>query len=736
MQILSFLRFGRQIRFACASVGLALALIIVMAIAAETIRCLEKLQKVPSDNRQHNLSQVEVQFLKYYAALLESKGTQNPDLDALRLYFDLFYSWVHSVSYSSNYNDLKLSSTFNSSLAEVNAYLTFAAPLIDVPDKQLKRALPALAVGATELRSSTRKMTLDGIKHFSALAFSERTTITSTLYRLGAATLLLILFACGLIAYLVKLVRKLQQRELEAKAASAKLGAMLEGSLDAVLVTNADGSITDCNDVVEKIFGYTRAEVVSQSICDLIILESDRAGVRVGISQHISKLPENKGVQARLQAPGKDKLGREFMIEFSLETVNSASQEAWLVYYIRDISEQIDVQNQIIRARDAAQASERAKSKFIAVMSHEMRTPLNGILGSLDLLARPNLSIKQQSYIDAMRLSGDLLLNRVNDVLDLSSFESGKIALVSRAFDLSEMLEELLQSLSGAALKFGNKLVLSSTPQVPQFVLGDKTRLRQIFSNLLGNAIKYSENSQITLEVAQLTGPDSEGRIEFKVIDHGIGISEQDIPHIFEDFYTVDNSLTRKSEGTGLGLGITKRLVNKMGGEIGVTSTLGSGSVFWIRLPLPNVTAPGALDSPVPSKTASVKGERPYEILLVEDNEINRFVTTEILNTLGHNVQTADDGLKGVSEANKRAYDLILMDISMPNMDGIAATAKIRGESVYNKATPIYALTAHANHQDRERFQKEGMNECILKPISKSIIADILAEIEVSTVHS
>ena len=211
MQILSFLRFGRQIRFACASVGLALALIIVMAIAAETIRCLEKLQKVPSDNRQHNLSQVEVQFLKYYAALLESKGTQNPDLDALRLYFDLFYSWVHSVSYSSNYNDLKLSSTFNSSLAEVNAYLTFAAPLIDVPDKQLKRALPALAVGATELRSSTRKMTLDGIKHFSALAFSERTTITSTLYRLGAATLLLILFACGLIAYLVKLVRKLQQ---------------------------------------------------------------------------------------------------------------------------------------------------------------------------------------------------------------------------------------------------------------------------------------------------------------------------------------------------------------------------------------------------------------------------------------------------------------------------------------------------------------------------------------------
>ena len=178
----------------------------------------------------------------------------------------------------------------------------------------------------------------------------------------------------------------------------------------------------------------------------------------------------------------------------------------------------------------------------------------------------------------------------------MSSFESGKIALVSRAFDLSEMLEELLQSLSGAALKFGNKLVLSSTSQVPQFVLGDKTRLRQIFSNLLGNAIKYSENSQITLEVAQLTGPDSEGRIEFKVIDHGIGISEQDIPHIFEDFYTVDNSLTRKSEGTGLGLGITKRLVNKMGGEIGVTSTLGSGSVFWIRLPLPNVTAPGVLD--------------------------------------------------------------------------------------------------------------------------------------------
>ena len=736
MQILSFLRFGRQIRFACASVGLAVALIIVMAIAAETIRCLEKLQKVPSDNRQHNLSQVEVQYLKYYTALLDSKGTQNPDLIALRLYFDLFYSWVHSVSNSSNYSDLKLSSAFNSSLAEVNAYLAFAAPLIDVSDKQLKPALPNLVVGARELRSSTRKMTLYGIKYFSALAFSERTAITSMLYRLGMATLALILFAGVLIMYLIKLVRKLQQRELEAKAASARLGAMLEGSLDAVIVTNAEGSITECNDVVERIFGYARAEVLSQNICDLIIPESDRAGVRSGIVQHMSKLPESKRDQVRLQAPGKDKLGREFMIEFSLETVNTASQEAWLVYYIRDISEQVDVQNQIIHARDAAQASERAKSKFIAVMSHEMRTPLNGILGSLDLLARPDLSDKQKSYIDAMRFSGDLLLTRVNDVLDLSSFESGKVTLDPRPFDLPGMLEELLLSLDGAAMKFGNKLVLSCALQGPKFVLGDKTRLRQIFSNLLGNAIKYSQNSQITLEVAQRAHPNSEGIIEFRVIDQGIGISEQDITHIFEDFYTVDNSLTRKSEGTGLGLGITKRLVNKMGGEIGVKSTPEAGSVFWIWIPLPNAAAPSALDISTPSQALSVKNERPYEILLVEDNEINKFVTTEILNTLGHNVQTADDGLLGLSEANQRLYDLILMDISMPNMDGIVATAKIRGESTYNKTTPIYALTAHANHQDREKFQNEGMNGCILKPISMSVIADILAEIEVSTIHS
>ena len=214
----------------------------------------------------------------------------------------------------------------------MNAYLAFAAPLIDVSDKQLKPALPNLVVGARELRSSTRKMTLYGIKYFSALAFSERTAITSMLYRLGMATLALILFAGVLIMYLIKLVRKLQQRELEAKAASAKLGAMLEGSLDAVIVTNAEGSITECNDVVERIFGYARAEVLSQNICDLIIPESDRAGVRSGIVQHMSKLPESKRDQVRLQAPGKDKLGREFMIEFSLETVNTASQEAWLVY--------------------------------------------------------------------------------------------------------------------------------------------------------------------------------------------------------------------------------------------------------------------------------------------------------------------------------------------------------------------------------------------------------------------
>ena len=736
MKIPSFVRFSRKIRIGCASICLTLALSAVLATSIKATRYLEKLEAVSADNRQHNLSQVEVQYLKYYTVLLDSKLSQNPDLGAIRIYFDLFYSWVHSVSNSPHYNDLKSSSIFTSAAKDVNAYLKYAEPFIDVSDAQLTLAIPDLIEGATALRSSTREMTLYGVRYFSVQAVAERTAITSTLYRLGAATLVLILLAGVLIVYLTKLVRKLQLRELEAKAASAKLGAMLEGSLDAVIVTNAVGSITECNEVVEKIFGYGRAEALSRKIYDLIIPEADRADVRSGIERHIAKPPQENKDQARLQAPGIDKSGRRFVIEFSLETVKTLSQEAWLVYYIRDISEQLEVQNQIIRARDAAQASERAKSKFIAVMSHEMRTPLNGILGSLDLLAQTDLSNKQKSYINAMRFSGDLLLKRVNDVLDLSRFESEKIIFASRPFNLHQMLDELLQSLDGAALKFGNKLVLSCVSEGPDFVLGDKARLRQIFSNLVGNAIKYSQNSEITLEVEEREGPNPDGIIEFRVIDHGVGISEQEISRVFEDFYTVDNSLTRKSEGTGLGLGIVRRLVHKLGGEVGVKSTLGCGSIFWFWIPLPSVAPPKPVDRPILSTAPSVMGARPCEILLVEDNDINKFVTTEMLKSLGHNVQTADDGLKGVWAANARAYDLILMDISMPNMDGIAATAKIRKESAYNKATLIYALTAHADQDDRERFQKEGMNGCVLKPISKNLIADMLTEIGILNLPS
>lgn len=385
-----------------------------------------------------------------------------------------------------------------------------------------------------------------------------------------------------------------------------------------------------------------------------------------------------------------------------------------------------DRARQIEQDRDSAVAGERSKARLLAVMSHEIRTPLNGLIGAMELLLATRLSQQQQEYLRIMRQSGDLLLSHVNDVLDISRLEAGKVLLEQSRFDLAELIAEILRGQAPAAQLNGNRLILDADALPRTCVESDRLRLGQILLNLIGNANKFTENGEIRVAIRDLQ---ADGMIGISVADTGIGIAPDQIAWIFEDFSTADSSYTRRQEGTGLGLGIARRIARAMGGDIAVESVPGKGSTFTALLPIavPGGACDGAAARSDAGGMAPVGQAGPLNVLVVEDNEINRLVITAYLHNDGHRVTQACDGREALERVAAERFDLILMDISMPLMDGTQVTRQIRAGGSINRDTPVIAVTAHAMEADIARFQQAGMADVLVKPLTRAALRAALA---------
>ncbi|WP_417524657.1 ATP-binding protein [Marinovum sp.] len=387
---------------------------------------------------------------------------------------------------------------------------------------------------------------------------------------------------------------------------------------------------------------------------------------------------------------------------------------------------------ELLNAKEQAEAASKLKSDFIAVMSHEMRTPLNGILGAVDLLRSTELTEEQSTYADTASTAGEHLLRQINDVLDVSRAETGSLRLESTPIDVEEIVGNAIQVTGSAATSRNLKLV--STLTAPDHALtGDSHRIRQVLVNLIGNAVKFTDAGRITVQATPRRQEHGLTEMEFSVIDSGIGIPEDQQGRVFDDFVTLETGYARNADGSGLGLAISRRIVQAMGGEIGVESTPGVGSRFWFRLPLRwDDTAARTAEDAVPAAHGAVPLRdgpvAPLDILLVEDNETNRMVARELLTRAGHAITEARDGLEGVEMAQGRAYDVILMDVSMPRMDGIKATEAIRAGHGPNCRTPIVGLTAHAMPGECARFRKAGMSACLSKPIRVQQLYEAVAQ--------
>lgn len=374
-------------------------------------------------------------------------------------------------------------------------------------------------------------------------------------------------------------------------------------------------------------------------------------------------------------------------------------------------------QTELLAARDRAISGEKAKARFLGMISHEMRTPLTGMLGALDLLDSTAMSPKQKSYAQIMQSSGQVLLNQINDALDVAQAEQGGVALSTGVFDLDANLDALVNAQRPLAHKAGNSLcrVVNDVPLGQ--VTGDQNRVYQIILNLVSNAIKFTVEGDITVDGARITSPNGTAdMIEFQIIDTGIGIAEDDQARIFEDFVRLENAEALNIEGTGLGLGIVRNLVVLMGGEIGVESVPGEGSLFWVRLPLPashsEVAEAPALNQPTKPG--------PRNVLIVEDNEINRTVLAELLEKEGHHVWTAPNGADGFTLAATRRFDVILMDINMPVLDGIRAAHQIRANTDgASRAARIVALSAHVTPETQADLGKAGFDAVLTKPLRR-----------------
>ncbi len=422
-----------------------------------------------------------------------------------------------------------------------------------------------------------------------------------------------------------------------------------------------------------------------------------------------------------LKEGDREPLTLSFIASKELEFLANAANDLFSELTQKEIREEqlIKTRRELQIAHDNALCSSQSKSNFLAVMSHEIRTPMNAVLGILGLLKDTPLTPKQRLLVQTGRTSGELLLTIINDILDFSKMESNQLGLENSNFNIHELLEQTIQLLSHQANIKKLKIILIIDPNLPVFVNGDPDRIRQVLLNLINNALKFTPRGMVKIETVLREKNDQSLMIDFSVEDTGVGISEELQHNLFDKFTMEDQSHSRSHEGTGLGLAICKHLVFLMKGDISYISQLGKGSTFTFsaEFGIPNIP----LNNPIPQQEKiDFSFNANIRVLLVEDNPANQFVIKQILNQAGLTVDLASNGKEALDILSVHPYDVILMDISMPIMDGITATHKIRQSHTRYSDIPIIALTAHALSGDRERYLLSGMNDYLEKPISKN----------------
>jgi len=527
---------------------------------------------------------------------------------------------------------------------------------------------------------------------------------------------------------------------VDATKSSQRFKRFFELSQEMMGIADRDGRMHTMNNAWTKQLGWTIEELGSKPFIEFVSAE-DMASVKTVLSELVA---------GKKSADFSVRFACKFSNERWLEWHVAPDSDGQLFCVVHDIDEARHHQQELEQARATAEAAANSKADFLATMSHEIRTPMNGVIGMANLLLDTDLEAEQRQYTQSVIESGEALLAIIDDILDISKMEAGKLEIDEQDFSIENVVRAVMDVMTPPAMEKRLELTTFIAPEVAKMVRGDAGKLRQILLNLLGNAIKFTDSGTVSVRVTIYHEDNMQQNLRFEVNDTGIGISEAAHAHLFKRYSQADSSTSYKYGGTGLGLSISKQLAEMMGGEIGFDSEVNVGSKFWFTACLGRVDTPiasaenvagisasdaaptgGASDGQsAPSDEADVAKPNSLRVLLVEDNAVNQMLAMAILKKAGHRVDLATDGVEAVKSASNNQYDVVLMDIQMPNMDGLEATRHIRAMDDPKFANVyIVAITANALLGDRETCLAAGMNDYLPKPIDQKRLLGALEQL-------
>ena len=518
-------------------------------------------------------------------------------------------------------------------------------------------------------------------------------------------------------------VTPLRAAEAASHRSQQMLAGMLKISPEAIVVADSQARIILFSAGAEAMFGYSAEEALGRSVEDLMPARF-RERHQQAVHRFASGTRPSLRMHERAEILGLRRNGEEFPAEASLARLETPSGTAFTTI-VRNLSERKAAEARLVQAREEAEEASRAKSTFLANMSHEIRTPLNGVLGVAGALARTDLDVPQREMVQLIETSGRALQALLSDILDLAKVDAGRLCIRDEPFDLAGMVRAVFALFQASAAEKAIGFSLEMDREVCDRFHGDDVRIRQVLSNLLSNAVKFTAHGEVRLRVLSRGLAGDVRRVRFVVEDTGVGFPTEAAEALFDRFEQADSSITRQFGGTGLGLAISKSLVDLMGGEIVASSSPGEGATFAFELPLrrlvrePSSPPPAPIHAPKPS-------DRPVRVLLAEDHPTNRRVVELILGGLPVDLTCVENGQQAVEAAAEQTYDLILMDMQMPIMDGVTAVSRIRAARPLRLGPRICMLTANAMPEHREASQRAGADAFLVKPLDA---AELIAEV-------
>ena len=691
---------------------------------------LERSYTAETDSTIWNITQVEVELLRFQNALNASQvaGHTEESLDDVRLRFDLLFSRVNLISEHQR-TDSKLLNQSEDwiKLVGPDGLIETTLPLIDGPDAQLIEAIPDLTVAVTneinDLRNDIVASSLSSIRRTEG----QREDLQASLQLFSAVALGLMGVMATLIVVIGLQGRARERHRQELSQAVFNLRTTIDSSLEAAVILDHEGKIIGCNRAGAEMFSWQEGAGQTRYFSDVIAdIKRGSDGVLA-----IAKACRSGNETGRITLNGRRLDGTQFPLEMSLAQARSATGMPIAIAFIRDISELVEREKALKDARNSALQGEQAKSRFLAMISHEMRTPLNGLLSAVELLKNgAKLDANQSWLLRIIENCGKTTLDQVNNVLDLTSLRKvDENSLPDVDFNPVELIKDVAEQFLPEAQARGNTINTVFSENAGQLLNGKSALIRRILTNLLSNAVKFTENGTITVGFDCQPGrSDGTMSVRLSVADTGVGIADSDRDRIFNTFETLDSSYSRLQEGSGLGLGLAKLSAEAMGGRMTVSSRKDEGSTFALYLTIKVANSRSA--SEPSTEQAPVNGSLPpLKLLVVEDNSVNRELLVEILRQKGHEVFEARNGQEGVSEALQHRPDVVLMDISMPVMDGLEATRQIRSTPSLPRM-PIIAVTANADSVTDAEMTGVGMDYVLSKPVDikrlESVISDLV----------